>query len=158
MSHDNLPAQTSQDEQAAIAAATAALPAHRPRRTDVDPRAARRAERQIALMFLGSALMTVLFIVAFVVIGSIVGRLPTEGWVVLSGFAGILAGAAGNFIDRLRYGYVIDFIDMDLGFMHWPTYNVADIAIALGVIALLLDLTFNKKSVLAQKKPAEARG
>lgn len=99
-----------------------------------------------------------LTIVAFVVIGSIVGRLPTEGWVVLSGFAGILAGAAGNFIDRLRYGYVIDFIDMDLGFMHWPTYNVADIAIALGVIALLLDLTFNKKSVLAQKKPAEARG
>ena len=96
----------------------------------------------------------VLTLIAFVVIGNIVGRLPTTGWFVLSGFAGILAGAAGNFIDRLRYGYVIDFIDMDLGFMHWPTYNVADIAIAVGVITLLIDLTFNKQSVLAQKKPA----
>lgn len=99
-----------------------------------------------------------LTLVAFIVIGSIVGKLPTEGWLVLASFAGILAGAAGNFIDRLRYGYVIDFIDMDLGFMHWPTYNVADIAIALGVIALLIDLSFNKKSVLAQKKPGSASG
>ncbi len=66
--HDNLPATTATDEAAAIEAAAAALPAHKPRRTDVDPKAARRAERQVALMFLGSALMTVLFVVAFVAI------------------------------------------------------------------------------------------
>lgn len=98
-----------------------------------------------------------LTIVAFLVIGSIVSRLPTHSVLVLVCFAGILAGAAGNFIDRLRYGYVIDFIDMDLGFMHWPTYNVADIAISVSVVLLLIDLTFNKKSVLAQKNaPAKA--
>jgi signal peptidase II len=94
----------------------------------------------------------ILTVVAFIVIGSIVSRLPAQGWWVASAFAGILAGAAGNFVDRVRYGYVIDFIDMDLGFMHWPTFNVADIAIAVGVIALLLDLFFNKNSLLATKK------
>ncbi len=95
----------------------------------------------------------ILTLIAFVVIGSIVAKLPAQSWLVLTCFAGILAGAAGNFIDRLRYNYVIDFIDMDLGFMHWPTYNVADIAIAVSVVLLLIDLTFNKQSVLAQKKP-----
>ncbi len=94
-----------------------------------------------------------LTLVAFIVIGSIVYRLPAQGWLVLTAFAGILSGAVGNFVDRIRYGFVIDFIDMNLGFMHWPTYNVADIAISLGVVALFIDLTFNKNSVLAQKKP-----
>lgn len=96
-------------------------------------------------------LFMLLTLIAFVVIGSIVSRLPPRGWLVATAFAGILAGAAGNFIDRVRFGYVIDFIDMDLGFMHWPTYNVADIAISVGVVALLLDLFFNKNSLLATK-------
>lgn len=101
---------------------------------------------------LRQVLFMLLTLVAFIVIGSIVARLPTNGWVVATSFGAILAGAAGNFIDRIRFGYVIDFIDMDLGFMHWPTYNVADIAIACGVVALLLDLFFNKDSLLATKK------
>jgi len=101
---------------------------------------------------LRQTLFMLLTLVAFLVIGSIVGRLPPQGWLVATAFSGILAGAAGNFIDRVRYGYVIDFIDMDLGFMHWPTFNVADIAISVGVVVLLLDLFFNKKSLLATKK------
>ena len=101
---------------------------------------------------LRQTLFLLLTLVAFLVIGSIVTRLPARGWLVASAFGAILAGATGNFIDRIRFGYVIDFIDMDLGFMHWPTYNVADIAIAVGVIALLLDLFFNKNSLLATKK------
>ena len=70
----------------------------------------------------------------------------------------ILAGAAGNFVDRVRYGYVIDFIDMHLGFMRWPTYNVADIAITVGVIVLIGDILFNKDSPLAAppKSPRKA--
>ena len=102
---------------------------------------------------LRQVLFLILTLVAFGVIGIVVKRLPPTGWVVVSAFGAILAGAGGNFIDRVRYSYVIDFIDMDLGFMHWPTFNVADIAIAVGVIALLLDMTFNKNSLMAQKKP-----
>lgn len=55
------------------------------------------------------------------------------------GFVLILGGAIGNLIDRVFYGYVIDFIDFHLGNWHWYTFNIADIAITLGVIALLLD-------------------
>ncbi|MCC6620327.1 MAG: signal peptidase II [Deltaproteobacteria bacterium] len=100
-------------------------------------------------------LFMLLAIVAFGVILVIVKRLPPVGWLVTVSFAGILAGAAGNFIDRIRFGYVIDFIDMTFGTFHWPTYNVADIAISLGVVALILDLSFNKKSLLISKKERE---
>lgn len=52
----------------------------------------------------------------------------------------ILGGALGNVIDRLRYGHVIDFIDVHYGHWHWPAFNVADSAITLGLIGLLLQL------------------
>ncbi|TNF29952.1 MAG: signal peptidase II [Deltaproteobacteria bacterium] len=102
-------------------------------------------------------LFTLLTLLAFVVILVIVYRLPAEGWFVYFAFAGILAGAAGNFIDRMRFHYVIDFLDADLGFMHWPTFNVADISIAAGVIALLLNISFDKNSPLVSKKDKEKR-
>jgi len=101
-------------------------------------------------------LFMLLSLVAFIVIISISHRLPPTSRLVLIAFAGILSGAVGNFIDRIRYGFVIDFIDMDLGFMQWPTYNIADIGISCGVVVLVLDLTFNKKSVLATPKTPKA--
>ena len=51
----------------------------------------------------------------------------------------ILGGAVGNLIDRLVYGYVIDFIDVYYGSWHWPAFNVADAAISVGAFLLLLD-------------------
>lgn len=105
---------------------------------------------------LRQTLFMILSLIAFVVILSISRRLPAHSRLVLIAFSGILSGAVGNFIDRIRYGFVIDFIDMDLGFMQWPTYNIADIAISLGVVVLVIDLTFNKKSVLATPKPPKA--
>jgi signal peptidase II len=51
----------------------------------------------------------------------------------------VLGGALGNLIDRILYGYVIDFLDVYYGDWHWPAFNVADSAITLGVILLLLD-------------------
>ncbi len=97
-----------------------------------------------------------LTIIAFVVIGTIVRRLPPESRMLRIAFAGILAGAAGNFVDRVRYSYVIDFIDVDLGFYHWPTFNVADIAITVGVIIIVADILFNKQSPLVTKDEPEA--
>jgi signal peptidase II len=102
---------------------------------------------------------TLLTMVAFVVIGGITYRLPPQARLVNVALAGILAGAVGNFVDRLRFGYVVDFIDMDLHFMHWPTYNVADIGITVGVVLLVADMLFNKESPLAKpKKPQAAEG
>lgn len=50
----------------------------------------------------------------------------------------VLAGAVGNLIDRIRFGEVIDFINMGIGPYRWPTYNVADICITVGVIVLIV--------------------
>lgn len=91
---------------------------------------------------------------AFLFIGVLAYRMPRGAGVVLVGLGTVLAGAAGNFINRLEYRYVIDFLDMDLGFMHWPTYNVADIAIAVGVILLVGDILLNKNSALAPRPEA----
>ncbi len=55
--------------------------------------------------------------------------LPTEGWLVRLSLGLQLGGAIGNLLDRIRYGHVVDFID--IGF--WPIFNVADMAIVIGV-------------------------
>jgi len=51
----------------------------------------------------------------------------------------IIGGAAGNVIDRIRFGAVVDFLDFHVGALHWPAFNVADSAICIGVAAMLLD-------------------
>lgn len=51
----------------------------------------------------------------------------------------ILGGAVGNVIDRVLYGYVVDFLDFHWMGMHFPAFNVADSAISLGAIGLILD-------------------
>ncbi len=52
----------------------------------------------------------------------------------------IRGGACGNLVDRLRLGYVIDFLDVFVGDHHWPAFNVADSCISIGVALLLIDL------------------
>jgi len=56
----------------------------------------------------------------------------------------ILGGAIGNLIDRIRLGWVIDFIDWHYGTSHWPTFNIADVAISVGVGLMVLDMIVNR--------------
>jgi signal peptidase II len=56
-----------------------------------------------------------------------------------AGLASILGGAIGNVIDRVRFGHVVDFVDLHAGAWHWPAFNVADSAITLGAALLILD-------------------
>lgn len=51
----------------------------------------------------------------------------------------VLGGAIGNLIDRVRLGYVVDFIDVHYQGWHWPAFNIADSAITVGIILLLID-------------------
>ncbi|MBW2733532.1 MAG: signal peptidase II [Deltaproteobacteria bacterium] len=71
----------------------------------------------------------------------------------------VLSGALGNFIDRVRFGYVVDFIDVRYGTFRWPTFNVADIAISVGVAFLLLESFFgNGKKKHPPSSEAQGEG
>jgi signal peptidase II len=67
--------------------------------------------------------------------------------VLQTGLHLILGGAVGNLLDRFRFGYVVDFLDVYVGNHHWPAFNVADSAICIGIALLFLDM---------RKKPEEA--
>lgn len=58
----------------------------------------------------------------------------------------VLGGALGNVIDRLRFGAVVDFLDVHVAGWHWPAFNVADSAITLGVALLLWQQLTHKES------------
>ncbi len=51
----------------------------------------------------------------------------------------VIGGALGNVIDRFRYGAVVDFLDLHWDDFHWPAFNLADAAISVGVVVLLMD-------------------
>ena len=65
-------------------------------------------------------------------------RTPRGDWRTALPFALVVAGAVGNVIDRIRFGYVVDFVDWYVGLHHWPAFNVADSAIVVGAVLLVL--------------------
>ena len=71
----------------------------------------------------------------------------------------IVGGAVGNFVDRARYGYVVDFVDWYASWggseHHWPTFNVADVWITIGVAFMLIEIMLNKDEKTA-KEPGES--
>ncbi|MBK7400576.1 MAG: signal peptidase II [Myxococcales bacterium] len=101
--------------------------------------------------------------VAVVVIVSMYRKLDPRQRALKWGLPFVLGGALGNLVDRLRFGQVIDFIDVRADWIgklnkvfggagdHWPTFNVADIAICIGVLLMAVDFLF---PVTTKKKPA----
>jgi len=78
-------------------------------------------------------------------LGMIMVRMPKDDWMGRLSVAGILGGAIGNLLDRLRYGEVIDFLDFYINGYHWPAFNVADSAITVGVVFLILHFALEKE-------------
>ncbi len=72
-------------------------------------------------------------------------RVPRNDDRVLGACALLLAGIFGNLTDRVRLGYVIDFIVLHAGDYHWPTFNVADASITIGALLLAYDLIFDHR-------------
>ncbi len=66
--------------------------------------------------------------------------LPAEQWLSRLGLAGIIGGAAGNLIDRMTTGFVVDFVDLSWSGWHFWAFNVADAAISIGVALMILDM------------------
>ena len=72
-------------------------------------------------------------------------RTPRSHDRLLGALALLLAGILGNVTDRMRLGFVVDFIDVQFGNWHYPTFNVADMAICIGAGLLILDMFFSRK-------------
>ncbi len=91
---------------------------------------------------------------AIVFIISVYRRIHRDQWAMRWGLPLALGGAVGNLVDRIRYGSVIDFIDFYLlrngREIHWPTFNVADVAIVAGVGLMALDTFLSRKIHAAQ--------
>ena len=83
---------------------------------------------------------TMLALVALVGIGYYARHIRREEWLARLGLSVILGGALGNLIDRLRLGYVTDFVDVYWGSWHFWAFNVADASITIGAIMVFSDL------------------
>ena len=86
------------------------------------------------LIFVTVPILAIFLIVAFQL------RSPETDLVTQVGLSLILGGASGNLIDRIRYGEVVDFLDVHIASYHWPTFNVADASISLGAALLVLQM------------------
>jgi signal peptidase II len=80
-----------------------------------------------------------LALVISIVIAVWLTRLKKNETLLAVALALVLGGAVGNLIDRLAYGYVIDFLDVYYESWHWPAFNIADSAITLGVVLMLAE-------------------
>ncbi|MGM0453157.1 MAG: signal peptidase II [Thermodesulfobacteriota bacterium] len=89
-------------------------------------------------------LFVALAIVAIGLIFYLHYRTPARYRMLTVGLALIFSGAVGNLIDRLRFGKVIDFIDVYVGTYHWPAFNVADSAITVGMVIFGYYILFKK--------------
>jgi len=83
--------------------------------------------------FVGTALLVSLVILAWL------WRMGKHEVWIAAALSLILGGAVGNVVDRINFGYVIDFIDLYYGQWHWPAFNVADSAITVGAAILVVD-------------------
>ena len=89
--------------------------------------------------------LSIVAIIAAVLVVYFFWRTPRTDDRVLGALALLLAGIAGNVTDRLRLGFVVDFIDVQFGSWHYPTFNVADMAICVGAGLLIIDMFLSKR-------------
>ena len=83
-------------------------------------------------------------------------RLRRNDLWLASALALILGGALGNMLDRVRHGFVIDFIRFYLGRFSWPTFNIADISIVCGVAMFAIDMIRTERQAREQNRREHA--
>ena len=81
-------------------------------------------------------------------LGLVMWLRQAESGLLAVGLGGVIGGAVGNAIDRLHWGAVADFVDLHAAGWHWPAFNVADAAITVGVILVLVDGLFPRGNSL----------
>lgn len=89
--------------------------------------------------------LSVVGIVAATLVIYFFWRTPRSDDRILGSLVLLLGGIAGNVTDRVRLGFVVDFIDVQLGSWHYPTFNVADMAIVCGASLIIIDMLLSKR-------------
>jgi signal peptidase II len=90
--------------------------------------------RLIPLLLNGGAIAVFCVVVVYALRSAVTDRMLQTGLHL------ILGGAIGNLLDRFRFGYVVDFLDVYVRGHHWPAFNVADSAICIGIALLFFDM------------------
>lgn len=85
-------------------------------------------------------IITILSIVAMVIVIYYFLKIEAKCSWELTSLSFIIGGAVGNIIDRIVQGYVVDFLDVIINDFHWPTFNIADSFISIGVIILIFSI------------------
>ena len=93
-----------------------------------------------------SVFLIVVSTAAIVMILWFLARNRSAGGLLVTSLSLITGGAAGNLIDRVRFGNVVDFLDVYIGAWHWPAFNVADSAISIGAVLLVVEMFRRKRA------------
>lgn len=93
-----------------------------------------------SLFFIGISVM------ALIVILWLVTQSPRIRWPLLMACSTFFGGTLGNLLDRIRFGEVVDFIDLHVGAWHWPAFNVADSALCVGTACFILHFFTERKA------------
>jgi signal peptidase II len=91
-------------------------------------------------------------VAAAIVVGLLIWLGRVHDRAVAIGIALIIGGAVGNVIDRLQYGAVVDFLYFHAGKFYWPAFNLADSAITIGVVILIVDSLFVQRRAVGESK------
>lgn len=102
--------------------------------------------------------LSVVAIVAATLVLYFFWRTPRTDDRIMGALALLLAGIVGNVTDRIRLGFVVDFVDVQFGNWHYPTFNVADAAICVGAGLLVIDMFFSKKKASEEKAETKPVG
>ncbi|WAI11911.1 MAG: signal peptidase II [Buchnera aphidicola (Macrosiphum albifrons)] len=81
--------------------------------------------------------LSIISICTILVVARIIIKSKKKDTKKITGYSFIIAGAIGNLIDRINYGFVIDFIDVHINNWHFATFNIADCSIFIGIIMLI---------------------
>ena len=100
-------------------------------------------------------------VLAMIMIMALYRKVPDDRRLLQLALASVVGGAIGNFIDRVRYGYVVDFVDWYITIggqeKHWPTFNVADVFISCGVTVMAVLILLGHADFDAPAEPADKK-
>ena len=89
--------------------------------------------------FIGITIAVILLIIYYIM------KSKPQNMLMVISLTLIFAGAVGNLIDRIRFGAVVDFLDVYIGGAHWPAFNVADSAISVGAVLMIWGMIMNRE-------------